>query len=135
MRGLVGKVALVTGAANRIGRGSRCGSPRKVARSGSSISTRRAIQCAGEIQTQEWAPNVNRRHRRHGAVERAGDLSRERARAVDILVNNAGWDRVRQLLDTRAAVLGPVIRINLYGPLNMHHVVLRAWRSARAAAS
>jgi 2-hydroxycyclohexanecarboxyl-CoA dehydrogenase len=45
---------------------------------------------------------------------------------IDILVNNAGWDRVRGFLDTEPALWDQLIAINLRGPLNMHHVVVRA---------
>ena len=40
------------------------------------------------------------------------------------LVNNAGWDRVKNFLDTDRAFWDRVIAINLYGPLNVHHVAL-----------
>lgn len=43
---------------------------------------------------------------------------------VDILVNNAGWDAAAPFLDTEPELWRKIIDINLYGPLNMHHVVL-----------
>jgi 2-hydroxycyclohexanecarboxyl-CoA dehydrogenase len=39
------------------------------------------------------------------------------------LVNNAGWDRPLPFLNTDQALWDKIIRINLYGPLNTHHVV------------
>jgi 2-hydroxycyclohexanecarboxyl-CoA dehydrogenase len=39
------------------------------------------------------------------------------------LVNNAGWDRPAPFLSTDRALWDKIIRINLYGPLNTHHVV------------
>jgi 2-hydroxycyclohexanecarboxyl-CoA dehydrogenase len=44
---------------------------------------------------------------------------------VAFLVNNAGWDRAANFLDTTPEFWRKVIAINLYGPLNMSHVVLR----------
>ena len=41
------------------------------------------------------------------------------------LVNNAGWDRAANFLDTTPEFWNKVIAINLYGPLNVSHVVLR----------
>jgi 2-hydroxycyclohexanecarboxyl-CoA dehydrogenase len=44
---------------------------------------------------------------------------------TDILVNNAGWDQAGNFLDTSPASWQPLVAINLFGPLNMHHVVLK----------
>lgn len=43
---------------------------------------------------------------------------------IDVLINNAGWDRFCLFLDTDAELREKVVRINLHGPLNMHHAVL-----------
>src|SRR5580693_4579962 len=39
------------------------------------------------------------------------------------LVNNDGWDRPAPFLSTDQALWDKIIRINLYGPLNTHHVI------------
>jgi len=44
---------------------------------------------------------------------------------VDILVNNAGWDRAGPFLDSEKALWDKIVAVNLYGPLYMHHAVLR----------
>jgi 2-hydroxycyclohexanecarboxyl-CoA dehydrogenase len=44
---------------------------------------------------------------------------------TDVLVNNAGWDRVKTFLETEPSLWDDLIAINLRGPLNMHHVVVR----------
>ena len=44
---------------------------------------------------------------------------------TDILVNNAGWDQAGNFLDTSPSVWDKLIAINLTGPLNLHHIVLR----------
>ena len=127
MRGLPGKVALVTGAANGIGRAIAL----RLAAEGCTVGIFDldevgAIGCANEIQTQNGHAHVEIVDiGDYRAVERAV-TSLESARGpVDILVNNAGWDRATSFLDTRPPFWDQVIRINLYGPLNMHHVVLR----------
>jgi 2-hydroxycyclohexanecarboxyl-CoA dehydrogenase len=40
-----------------------------------------------------------------------------------LLVNNAGWDRPMPFLKTDRELWDRIIRINLYGSLNMHHAV------------
>jgi len=42
-----------------------------------------------------------------------------------LLVNNAGWDLTMNFVDTTPEFWTKIIAINLLGPLNMHHVVLR----------
>jgi len=44
---------------------------------------------------------------------------------VDVLVNNAGWDKAGNFLDTDKTLWEKIVAINLYGPLNMHHAVLK----------
>ncbi len=127
MRGLEGKVALVTGAANGIGRAIAL----RLAAEGCAVGIfdldePGARSCAEDIQAQEGRSHVEVVDiGDYGAVERAV-ASLERAQGpVDVLVNNAGWDRAASFLDTRPPFWDQGIRINLYGPLNMHHVVLR----------
>jgi 2-hydroxycyclohexanecarboxyl-CoA dehydrogenase len=127
MKGLAGKVAVVTGAANGIGRAIAL----RLAAEGCTVGIfdldeTGALGCAGAIQTQGGHSHVEIVDiGDHGAVGRAVE-SLEAARGpVDILVNNAGWDRAANFLDTEPPFWDQVIRINLYGPLNMHHVVLK----------
>jgi len=46
------------------------------------------------------------------------------------LVNNAGWDEARPFAETEPAQWRKVVDINLYGPLNVTHVVLRRLAAA-----
>ena len=41
------------------------------------------------------------------------------------LVNNAGWDRAANFLDTDPEFWKKIVAINLYGPLNVSHVVMK----------
>jgi len=126
MRGLAGKVALVTGAANGIGRAIA----RRLAAEGCTVGIfdldeAGAIACADEIRSQNGRAHVGLVDiGDYRAVERAVAALERAGGPVDILVNNAGWDRPASFLDTRPPFWDQVIRINLYGPLNMHHVVL-----------
>jgi len=49
----------------------------------------------------------------------------EAAGPAELLANIAGWDRAANFLDSSVEFWDKVIRINLYGPLNVHHVVVR----------
>jgi 2-hydroxycyclohexanecarboxyl-CoA dehydrogenase len=42
---------------------------------------------------------------------------------VWLLVNNAGWDKPMPFLKTDRELWDKIVRINLFGPLNMHHAV------------
>lgn len=43
----------------------------------------------------------------------------------DVLVNNVGWDKPSPFLDTTPEFWRKIVDINLYGVMNMHHVVLK----------
>lgn len=60
------------------------------------------------------------------AVKNAVQEFEERHGAVEGLANIAGWDAVANFLDTDRALWDKLIKINLYGPLTMHHAVLRS---------
>lgn len=44
---------------------------------------------------------------------------------IDVLVNNAGWDHAARFLDTTPELWRKIIAINLEGPLNLHHCVVK----------
>ncbi len=51
---------------------------------------------------------------------------------TDGLVNNAGWDKSMPFLDTDLELWHKVVAINLYGPLNLCHVVLKGMAERNA---
>ncbi len=59
------------------------------------------------------------------AVEAAIADFEDRAGPLDGLVNNAGWDRAAPFLETDPGLWKQVIDVNLVGPLNVTHAVLR----------
>lgn len=124
MRGLQGKLALVTGAAGGIGR-AIC---RRFVEEGVSVAGldrdgAGLARLAGELGEEKLAPFVADISDHAAVAEAVAGIVARRGR-IDILVNNAGWDAPRQFLDTTPEFWTEVIAINLIGPLNLHHAVL-----------
>ncbi|MFP6816259.1 MAG: SDR family NAD(P)-dependent oxidoreductase [Pseudomonadales bacterium] len=61
----------------------------------------------------------------HAAVTNAVALYADQVGAPYGLVNNAGWDRAMPFIDSDPELWDRVIDINLRGPLNVTHTVLR----------
>jgi len=126
MRGLKGKVALVTGGGGGIG---------------TAISTRLGeegcnvgvfdIDEAAATRTAESVTKAGGKAQGvacditdYDAVKAAVAAFEADAGPIDILVNNAGWDRFINFLDTEPDFWDQVIAINLRGPIHLHHAVL-----------
>ncbi|MFI5400822.1 MAG: glucose 1-dehydrogenase [SAR324 cluster bacterium] len=133
MRGLKGKVAIVTGGASGIGRaiclrfaeeGCRVGIFDK--NGAGAAETARLIQQAGG-QADAVPVDITD----HAAVGRAVADFEKQAGPTDILVNNAGWDRMMNFLDTQPDFWEQIIAINLRGALNLHHHVVRGMAERR----
>src|SRR3954452_7590180 len=118
---LDGKIAIVTGAGQGIGRGIA----EKLAAEGATV----VVTDLNEATAKETAEAVN------GVGIQADVTSRESVDAmvaqvrrqfgrIDVLVNNAGWDKAGPFVDSDPADWDRVIAINLYGVLHTCKAVL-----------
>lgn len=127
MRGLEGKVVIVTGGAGGIG-AALC---RRFATEGAAVAVfdldgKAANQIAADIcaaggKAKAYPVDISDPARVNSAV---AQTERELG-VIDVLVNNAGWDRAGPFLDTDPSLWQKIVAINLMGPLNMHHAVLK----------
>ncbi len=125
MRGLNGKRIILTGGASGIGRAAAL----RLADEGCIVgifdlneagARETAAQCAGG-HALAYGVDIADRAQVTGAMEA---FERDRG-PTDGLANVAGWDTPVNFLDTDEAFWEKVIRINLHGPMVMHHVVVR----------
>jgi 2-hydroxycyclohexanecarboxyl-CoA dehydrogenase len=134
MRGLNGKAVIVTGGGGGIGRaiclrlaseGMRVGvfdrnaEAASATAEGASAVGARAV--AYEVDITDYA-----------AVSEAVAAFEQAVGPTDVLVNNAGWDKFAYFLDTEPALWDQLIAVNLKGPINLHHVVLKGMQQRRA---
>jgi 2-hydroxycyclohexanecarboxyl-CoA dehydrogenase len=126
MRGLEGRVALVTGAGGGIGT-AICS---RFVEEGINViaadidegSLRALSQSMGSGGRGAYPVRLDITD--FTAVQQAVEEAVSRFGCVDILVNNAGWDAAKPFLETAPDFWDKVIAINLKGPLNLHHAVL-----------
>jgi 2-hydroxycyclohexanecarboxyl-CoA dehydrogenase len=123
LRGLSGKVAIVTGGGQGIGRAITL----RLAEEGCKVAIFDINPDAGH-ETAKLAPksaittytvDVGD----HASVDRAVAQVEAEIGPIWVLVNNAGWDRPLPFLKTDKDLWDKIIRINLYGPLNTHHAI------------
>jgi 2-hydroxycyclohexanecarboxyl-CoA dehydrogenase len=128
MRGLKDRTVLVTGGANGIG----AAIARRLAEEGCAVGILDLDAAAGEKVVDEIKAGGGRASLHavditdYDAVARAVEAFEASFGAVALLVNNAGWDRAMSFLDTTPEFWRQVVAINLFGPLNVTHLVLRA---------
>ena len=133
MRGLKDRTVVVTGGANGIG----AAIARRLAEEGCAVGildldAASGEQLVGEIEAggaraSSFAVDITD----YDAVSRAVEKFESAFAPVAFLVNNAGWDRAVSFLDSTPDFWRKVVDINLFGPLNVNHVVLRGM-AARA---
>ncbi len=127
MKGLKGRRVLLTGGASGIGRAAAL----RLGTEGCTVGifdlngegaakTVHQIEQAGGTAAS-WALDIAD----YAAVQDAHDAFESRFGPVEGLANVAGWDAVKNFLDTDTAFWDKIVRINLYGPMTMHHVVLK----------
>lgn len=127
MRGLKGKPVIVTGGASGIGRAIA-----------GRLATEEAVVGIFDIngQAAEAAATALRESggraysyqvdiTDYEAVTRAVDAFEAAAGPIGGLVNNAGWDKAARFIDSDRDLWRKVIDINLWGPLNVTHAVVR----------
>jgi len=125
MRGLDGRRVVLTGGASGIGRAAAL----RLADEGCVLGIfdldeaggqETAARCAGG-QARAYGVDITDR----AQIGTAVTAFEAACGPVQGLANVAGWDTPRAFLDTERALWDKIIQINLYGPLNMHHVVIR----------
>ena len=122
MRGLNGKNVIVTGGAGAIGT-AIC---RRFAEYGAKVGVfdknfDGAKKVADEIKGFACGADIAD----YRAVADGIAAFEKEVGPTDILVNNAGWDQFVPFIDTTPDLWNKIIAINLHGPLNMSHVVLK----------
>jgi len=133
MRGLKDRRVIVTGGASGIGRATTL----RLAEEGCVVAVFDLNDKAGEEVAAEakaaggrvsaYRVDITERD----SVEKAVDAFEAATGPVELLANVAGWDLPVPFLDTDRAFWDKVIAINLYGPLNMHHVVVKRMAERR----
>ena len=123
MRGLTGRVAMVTGAARGIGLAIAS----RLAEEGAKIAIADingdgAAHAAERIGGAAMGVRVDVTDTASIAVGVAAVV--ERLGTIDVLVNNAGWDKVEPFVRSEEATWDTVIAINLKGPIACTRAVL-----------
>ena len=127
MRGLKDRTALVTGGANGIG----AAIARRLAQEGCAVGILDLDAATGETIVGEIKAAGGRASLHavditdYDAVARAVESFEASFGPPVFLVNNAGWDRAQSFLETTPEFWRKIVAINLFGPLNVNHVVLR----------
>jgi 2-hydroxycyclohexanecarboxyl-CoA dehydrogenase len=124
MRGLKDKVAIVTGGGQGIGRALSL----RLAQEGCKVAifdlkpeagAETAKLAGADATIKTYALDVGD----YAAVKDAVGKVEAELGPIWALVNNAGWDKPMPFLATDQALWDKIIRINMLGPLNTHHVV------------
>jgi 2-hydroxycyclohexanecarboxyl-CoA dehydrogenase len=127
MRGLKDRTVLVTGGANGIGAAIAC----RLAQEGCAVGILDLDAATGETLVGEIKAAGGRASLQavditdYDAVARGVETLEAAFGPLAFLVNNAGWDRAQSFLETTPEFWRKIVAINLFGPLNVNHVVLR----------
>ena len=127
MKGLSGKVVIVTGGAGGIG-AAIC---HRLAEEGANIAIFDLnITAAQGVVAEILNKNIGQAHAYKVDITDAQEVQapvlavEQKQGPIDVLINNAGWDHGARFLDTDPSLWQKIIAINLLGPLNLHKSVL-----------
>jgi 2-hydroxycyclohexanecarboxyl-CoA dehydrogenase len=126
MRGLKGKVAIVTGGAKGIGAGIvRRLAEEEVATAIFDIDQENGLQLAQELrETEQRSAFFKVDITDFGAVQKAVADVEQMLGPIGILVNNAGWDKLEPFIQNDPALWQTLLNINLLGPIHLTRAVL-----------
>jgi 2-hydroxycyclohexanecarboxyl-CoA dehydrogenase len=131
MRGLAGKVVLVTGAARGIGRAIATRLAQEGARVAiADVDAEGAAKTAREIGGGAIGVRIDVTDT--AQIRTAVAEVSERLGAIDVLVNNAGWDKVEPFVKSEEPTWDKVLAINLKGPIACARAVLDAMIERRS---
>lgn len=133
MKGLASKNVIVTGAADGIGRAialrlgeEGCTVGILDLNEAGGVAVASAIRDAGG-KAFAYRTDISDYAQVESAVAR---FEQDASGPIQFLVNNAGWDKAVSFLESDRPLWDKVIAINLYGPLNLHHIVVRRMAEA-----
>ena len=130
MRGLAGKVVLITGAGRGMGRAFAQRLTEEGARVAvTDVDEKSALETAAEL---DGAAGFRLDITDAAEVTATVDEIIGALGPVDALVNNAGWDQLSPFLDTDEDLWDRIIDINLRGPIRMTKAVLPGMVERRA---
>lgn len=127
MKGINGKVVIVTGGAGGIG-SAIC---RRFGAEGAKVAVFDINRDAAEAVAAEIRENGGKAQAyavdltSQDSVITAVTAAEQELGPTDVLVNNAGWDKVGSFLSTEKPLWDKIVAINLYGALYMHHAVVK----------
>ncbi len=134
MRGLEGKAAIVTGGGGGIG-SAIC---RRLGEAGARVgvfdldesAAQRTVEAllAEGATAKAYGVDITD----HAAITGAVEAFEQDIGPTDVLVNNAGWDKFAYFLTTEPDLWRKIIAINLEGPINLHHSVLKGMQARRS---
>jgi 2-hydroxycyclohexanecarboxyl-CoA dehydrogenase len=127
MRGLVGKRVIITGGASGIGRATVL----RLVGEGCSVGIfdldeqgaeqTRSLCGTKASQVSIYKVDISD----YASVKKAVDLFEGAVGPIELLANVAGWDLAKPFLESDLELWNKIIAINLYGPLNVQHVIAK----------